>query len=95
MPIYSATIHQISRPLEELQWSTLPILDVLHRYGGNSPWIDTCLKGGSWLMHMTFIRNMITWCFAYDKRNYATYLSVYCGQMTSLQMEHSEALTTS
>ena len=47
-------------------------------------------REGNWLMHMEFIRQMIPWCFAYDKRNYAKYLAAYYGQMTRLQTENPD-----
>jgi hypothetical protein len=33
---------------------------------------------------------MVPWCFAYDKRNYAKYLTVYFADMTRLPVEHPE-----
>ena len=45
-------------------------------------------REGNWLMHLAFIHEMIPWCFAYDKQNYARYLSVYYSQMTRLQEDH-------
>ena len=47
-------------------------------------------RESNWLMHMEFIRQMIPWCFAYDKRNYAKYLAAYYGQMTRLQTENPD-----
>ena len=34
-------------------------------------------RDGNWLLHLHAIRQMIPWCFAYDKENYARYLPVY------------------
>ena len=45
-------------------------------------------REGDWMMHLHFIEAMLPWCFAYDKQNYARYLSVYYGQMTQLQEKH-------
>ena len=34
-------------------------------------------REGNWDLHLTAIRMMIPWCFAYDKVNYARYLTPY------------------
>ncbi|KAK3741541.1 hypothetical protein QZH41_002925 [Actinostola sp. cb2023] len=47
-------------------------------------------REGNWVMHMAFIREMIPWCFAYDKHNYARYLTVYYAQMTRLPEDHPD-----
>ena len=39
---------------------------------------------GNWNLHLHAVRNMIPRCFAYDKLNYARYMSPYYAQMTSL-----------
>ena len=39
---------------------------------------------GNWNLHLHAVRNMIPWCFAYDKLNYARYMSPYYAQMTNL-----------
>ena len=39
---------------------------------------------GNWNVHLYAVRNMIPWCFAYDKLNYARYMSPYYAQMTHL-----------
>ena len=41
-------------------------------------------REGNWDLHLIAIRTMIPWCFAYDKVNYARYLSAYFAQMTNL-----------
>lgn len=41
-------------------------------------------REGNWELHLHAIRTMIPWCFAYDKINYARYLSPYFAQMTNL-----------
>ncbi|MES9881053.1 MAG: hypothetical protein ABW185_09250 [Sedimenticola sp.] len=46
-------------------------------------------REGNWPLHLHAIRSMIPWCFAYDKQNYARYLSVYHAQMTRLPETHS------
>ena len=45
-------------------------------------------REGNWELHMASIRAMIPWCFAYDKQNYAQYLSVYYADMCQLPTEH-------
>ena len=40
-------------------------------------------REGNWQLHLYAIRQMIPWCFAYDKVNYARYLPVYYAQMKS------------
>lgn len=47
-------------------------------------------REANWLMHVSFIHEMIPCCFAYDKQNFARYLSVYYGQMTRLQEDHPD-----
>ena len=42
-------------------------------------------REGNWMLHLNAIQTMIPWCFAYDKVNYARYLSPYFAQMTNLQ----------
>ena len=39
---------------------------------------------GNWNLHLNAIRYMIPLCFAYDKVNYARYLSAYYAEMTNL-----------
>ena len=39
---------------------------------------------GNWNLHLHAVRNMIQWCFAYDKLNYARYMSPHYDQMTNL-----------
>ena len=39
---------------------------------------------GNWNLNLHAVRNMISWCFAYDKLNYARYMSPYYAQMTNL-----------
>lgn len=41
-------------------------------------------REGNWDLHLNAIRTLIPWCFAYDKVNYARYLSPYLAQMTNL-----------
>ena len=41
-------------------------------------------REGNWNLHLYSLRMMITWCFAYDKVNYARYITVYFAQITNL-----------
>ena len=45
-------------------------------------------REGNWQLHLYAIHNMILWCFAYDKINYARYLPVYYAQMINLPSQH-------
>lgn len=47
-------------------------------------------RDGNWHLHLHAIREMIPWCFAYDKVNYARYLPAYYAQMISLEKEHPD-----
>lgn len=47
-------------------------------------------REGNWQLHLFAIRQMIPWCFAYDKMNYARYLPAYYAQMTTLEVDHPE-----
>ena len=47
-------------------------------------------REGNWGLRVSTIRNIISWCFAYDNVNYARYLSLYLSEMShpkkSIQM---------
>ena len=47
-------------------------------------------RDGNWHLHLHAIRQMIPWCFAYDKVNYARYLPAYYAQVISLEKEHPD-----
>ena len=47
-------------------------------------------REGDWLLHLASIRAMIPWRFAYDKVNYARYLSHYYATMSRLPIYHTE-----
>jgi hypothetical protein len=49
-------------------------------------------REGNWSLHISAIKDMIPWCFAYDKQNYARYLSSYYAEMTNLRDEHPSVL---
>ena len=45
-------------------------------------------REGDWVLHLASFREMIPWCFAYDRTNYARYLPYYYAQMTQLPTDH-------
>ena len=47
-------------------------------------------RESNWDLHLSAIRTLIPWCFAYDKVNYARYLSPYLSQMTNLPEKYPE-----
>ena len=47
-------------------------------------------REGNWDLHLSAIRTLIPWCFAYDKVNYACYLSPYLAEMTNLPDKNPE-----
>ena len=47
-------------------------------------------REGNWHLHMYTIGVLVSWCFAYDRQNYAKYIRVYNSQMTRLPEEHPE-----
>ena len=49
-------------------------------------------REGNWELHVSAIRSMIPWCFAYDNVNYARYLSSYLSEMSHLVKEHPDVL---
>lgn len=47
-------------------------------------------REGNWKLHLSCVRQMLPWCFAYNAINYARYMSAYYSDMTSLPDEHPE-----
>ena len=47
-------------------------------------------REGDWDLHLYSIRALIPWSFAYDRVNYARYLSAYYAQMVALPQTHPE-----
>ena len=47
-------------------------------------------REGNWNLHLFAIHEMIPWCFAYDKINYARYLPAYYSDMLSLENKHPD-----
>ena len=50
-------------------------------------------REGDWLLHLAMVIAILPWTFAYDKQNYARYLSVYYTQMTRLELDHPKHMT--
>ena len=48
-------------------------------------------REGNWSMHLSSVREIVPWCFAYDNVNYARYLSAYLSEMSHLPEEHPDA----
>lgn len=42
------------------------------------------------MLHLSCIRAIIPWCFAYDRVNYARYLPYYLAQMSQLPTTHPD-----
>ena len=47
-------------------------------------------REGNWNLYLIAIRSLIPWCFAYDKVNYARYLTVYYAEMLALPESRPE-----
>ena len=45
---------------------------------------------GKWSLHVHAIKAMIPWCFAYDRMNYARYLSEYFAELTNLPVKNPD-----
>ena len=50
-------------------------------------------REGVWDLHLSSIRKLIPWCFAYDNINYARYLSSYLSEISHLEDEHPHVFT--
>ena len=49
-------------------------------------------REGNWSLHLSSVRDMIPWYFAYDRVNYARYMPVYWMEMMNLDRSHPEIL---
>ncbi|KAK3748766.1 hypothetical protein QZH41_000790 [Actinostola sp. cb2023] len=47
-------------------------------------------REGHWKLHLSAVKQMIPWCFAYDNLNYARYMSAYLSEMSHLKETHPE-----
>lgn len=50
-------------------------------------------REGNWELHLSSIRKMLPWCFAYDHINYARYLSSYLQEMSNLEENHPDVVS--
>jgi hypothetical protein len=48
----------------------------------------------NWPLHLSAIRELIPWCFAYDKVNYGRYLPAYYASMTQMSEEEPDVHRT-
>ena len=48
-------------------------------------------RQGNWALHLSSIRQMLPWMFAYDRVNYCRYMSVYWCEMMALEDSHPTA----
>lgn len=53
------------------------------------------IRERNWLLHLTSVRCMIPWLFAYDDLNYTRYLPAYWQEMMNLPTTHSLTNKTS
>ena len=72
--------------LSEFWVSYLDLVDILLA-------MKRASREGDWDLHLSSIRNLITWCFAYDNINYARFLSSYLSEMSHLEDEHPDVFT--
>ena len=42
------------------------------------------------MLHLAATKAIIPWCFAYDRLNYAPYMTYYYAQMSRLEVDHPE-----
>ena len=47
-------------------------------------------REGNWILHLKSIREMLPWCFAYNRTNYSRYLPWYYREMQCLKVTHPE-----
>ena len=47
-------------------------------------------REGNWSLHLISVRELIPWCFAYNRSNYSRYLPWYYREMTSLPQTHPD-----
>ncbi|KAJ8050587.1 Vesicular integral-membrane protein VIP36 [Holothuria leucospilota] len=48
-------------------------------------------RSGNWELHLSAVRKILPWMFAYDRHNYARYLSAYFLEMCDLPRTHPSA----
>ena len=72
--------------LSELWVSKLDLVDILLA-------MKRASREGDWDLHLSSIRKLILWCFAYDNINYARYLSSYRSEISHHEDEHPHVFT--
>ena len=72
--------------LSEFWVSYLDLVDILLA-------MKRASREGDWDLHLSSIRKLIPWYFAYDNINYARYLSSYLSEMSHLEDEHPHVFT--
>ena len=82
---YMEFLRQENGKLSKFWLSYLDMVEILLR-------LLRASREGNWELHVSAIRSMIPWCFAYDKVNYARYLSSYLSEMSHLGEEHPDVL---
>ena len=94
--MFLSTLEQFEIYCEHLRNSNGPLSSFWMSYidlvGGILLGLIRASREGDWNLHMTSVRSMISWCFAYDRQNYARYLSVYYAEMSQLSTEHPDVL---
>ena len=48
-------------------------------------------REGNWQLHVACLRKFLPWFYAYDRVNYARYMTIYCSEMERLQSTHPAA----
>ena len=81
---YSNHLHHSSGKLSKFWMSYVDMVEVLLG-------LIRATREGNWSMHLSSVREIVPWCFAYDNVNYARYLSAYLSGMSHLPKEHSDA----
>ena len=88
--MYHGTVWSLHQVPQMWKWQPLDILDVVHGYDRHFAGPHPSIQRGR-LEAIPDIRAMIPWCFAYDRLNYARYLSCYNAHMSQLHTTHPYA----
>ena len=49
------------------------------------------IRTGDWTLHCSCLRSMLPWIYAYDRVNYARYMTIYVSEMEQLEKTHPTA----
>lgn len=92
--VFLSTMEQFQAYCEHLRSNNGPLsafwMSYVDMVGGTLLGLIRASREGDWNAHKASVRRMITWCFAYDRQNYARYLPVYFAEMSQLSNEHPE-----